>query len=148
MENFWKIATLHLLWLDQVSTQVWSPWSGLHSGLINFDQVSVQVWSGPHSGQINYWSGLWSSVISPAEQALDQSESSLVNFKMSDFNTLVSVPPPSWPIRRFVSKFFEHFSAIWLVASAQLCFRSGSSPRRFWLDLNVLYQPAKLTETA
>ena len=94
---------------DQVSTQVWSPWSGLHSGLINFDQVSDQVWSGLHSGQINFWSGLWPSLITPADQALDQSESSLVNFKMSDFITLVSVQPPSRPIRMLVSKFFWTF---------------------------------------
>ena len=115
------------------------PWSGLYWSpitLIRSLLESDHLWSGLHSGQINFWSGLWSRLITRADQALGQSESSLVNL-MSDLNTLVSVQPRSRPITTLVSKFFEHFSAIWLVES--LICRGDQNWTEAWSEVDLTW---------
>ena len=78
---------------------------------------------------------LWSSLITPADQTLDQSENSLVIFEMSDLNTIVSVQSSFRPMRLLVFNFFQNFSAI------QLRFPSGSTQKdSLWsLTTNINY---------
>ena len=72
-----SLSTVSLVWsaIYAPSSLIRSPlnfdhfWSDLHPG-------PISVWPGP----INFWSDLRSSMITPADQAPDQSESSLVFF--------------------------------------------------------------------